>query len=261
MLVRTFSFSASDKALTLLRDGRTLATSKRRMGGAMGGNGMVAYLARLFVERALGLLLFLIGSGWIMGPRGMLWFAVYFAAIGTVVWVYRTAPDTMAARLSIADTKDVTPVWDKVLLALFWLLGYFVVYWVAGRTCDPSLAIDAVAVLGATTYLLSSVLTAWALAENRYAEAVSRVQEERGQRVCSTGPYALVRHPMYSAIIMWCVSVAMVFPSVWVALVSGMVALVIVVRTTLEDAMLASGLPGYSEDQSKVRWRLVPFVW
>ncbi|MBQ6524741.1 MAG: isoprenylcysteine carboxylmethyltransferase family protein [Atopobiaceae bacterium] len=227
----------------------------------MADKGMVVYLVRLFIERALGLLLFLLGSGWVLGARGALWFAVYFAAIGTVVWLYRAAPETMAARLSIADSKDVTPVWDKVLLAIFWLLAYFVVYWVAGRTCDPAQAIDAIAVLGAVIYLLSSMLTAWALSENRYAEAVSRVQEERGQRVCSTGPYAFVRHPMYSAILMWCVSVVMVFPSVWVALVSGAVAVVIVVRTALEDTMLAGGLAGYPEYQKKVRWRLVPFVW
>jgi len=227
----------------------------------MGGKDMFAYLARLFAERTIGLLLFLIGSGWILGARGALWFVAYFAAIGTIVWLYRTAPDTMAARLSIADSKDVTPVWDKILLAVFWLLGYFVVYWVAGKTCNPSLPIDIVAVLGVALYLLSSMLTAWALSENRYAEAVSRVQEDRGQRVCSTGPYAFVRHPIYSAIIMWCVSVIMVFPSPWMALVSGMVAIVIMVRTALEDAMLANGLPGYAEYRDNVRWRLVPFVW
>ena len=227
----------------------------------MGGKGMAAYIARLIIERALGLLLFLVGSGWVLGARGVLWFAAYFLAIGTIVWLYRTAPDTMAARLSIADSKDVTPVWDKILLAVFWLLGYFVVYWVAGKTCNPPLPIDIVAVLGVALYLLSSMLTAWALSENRYAEAVSRVQEERGQRVCSTGPYAFVRHPMYSAIIMWCVSVIMVCPSPWVALVPGVVAIVIVVRTALEDAMLANGLPGYAEYRDNMRWRLVPFVW
>lgn len=227
----------------------------------MGGKGMAAYIARHIIERAFGLLLFLVGSGWVLGARGVLWFAAYFLAIGTIVWLYRTAPDTMAARLSIADSKDVTPVWDKILLAVFWLLGYFVVYWVAGKTCNPSLPIDIVAVLGVALYLLSSKLTAWALSENRYAEAVSRVQEERGQRVCSTGPYAFVRHPMYSAIIMWCVFVIMVFPSPWVALVPGVVAIVIVVRTALEDALLANGLPGYAEYRDNVRWRLVPFVW
>ena len=131
----------------------------------MGGKDMSAYLARLFAERAIGLLLFLIGSGWILGARGALWFVAYFAAIDTVVWLYRAAPDTMTARLSIADTKDVTPAWDKVLLAVFWLLAYFVAYWVAGRTCDSSLPIDVFAVLGVVVYLPSSMLMAWALSE------------------------------------------------------------------------------------------------
>lgn len=58
---------------------------------------------------------------------------------------------------------------------------------------------------------------------------------------------------MYSAIIMWCVSVIMVFPNAWVALVAGVVAVTIVIRTMLEDAMLTSGLPGYSEYRSNVR--------
>jgi len=227
----------------------------------MGSKSMAAYLVRLFAERAFGLLLFLLGSGWVLGARGVLWFAVYFLAIGTVVWLYHAAPGTMAARLSIADSKDVTPTWDKILLAVFWLLAYFVVYWVAGRTCDPSLAIDALAILGVIVYLLSSMLTAWALSENRFAEAVARIQDDRGQRVCSTGPYAYVRHPMYSAIIMWCISVVMVFPSPWVALVSGVVAVVIVVRTALEDSMLTSGLPGYAKYRGKVKRRLIPFVW
>ncbi len=227
----------------------------------MSSKGLAAYFVRLFAERAIGLLLFLIGSGWVLGSRGASWFIVYFAAIGSVFWLYRAAPDTMAARLAITETKDATPVWDKVLLATFWLLAYFVVYWVAGVTCNPALSLDVVAVAGLALYLLSSALTAWALYENRYAEAVSRLQAERGQIVCRTGPYAYVRHPMYSAIILWCVSVVMVFPSAWVAAVAGAVALVIVIRTALEDSMLTRSLDGYSEYKDKVRWRLVPFVW
>ena len=231
------------------------------MRGTMNKNGFVAYFVRLLAERVIGLLLFLLGSSWVLSPRGALWFVVYFAAIGSVVWLYRTAPDTMSARLAIAESKGVTPTWDKLLLAFFWLLSYFVVYWIAGATCDSSLPIDAVAIAGAIIYLLSAALTAWALSENRFAEAVSRVQSERDQHVCSTGPYAFVRHPMYSAIIMWCIAVVMVLPSMWVALVSIAVATVIVVRTALEDGMLARELAGYPEYQCSVRWRLIPFVW
>jgi protein-S-isoprenylcysteine O-methyltransferase Ste14 len=66
---------------------------------------------------------------------------------------------------------------------------------------------------------------------------------------------------MYSAIVMWCVAVVMVLPSLWVAATSVAVAVVIVTRTALEDAMLTRGLAGYEEYRRAVRWRLVPFVW
>ena len=227
----------------------------------MRDKGMATYIGRLIAERGLGLLLFLLGSGWVLGQRGVLWFVVYFISIGSVIWLYYVAPETMKARLSIAESKEVTPTWDKILLAMFWVLGYFVVYWVAGLTVDLSMPIDAIAIIGAGVYLLSSVLTVWALRENQYAEAVARVQKERGQSVCSTGPYAFVRHPMYSAIIMWCVSIIMVLPSIWVAAVSVVVAAVITIRAELEEAMLAKELPGYSEYQSKVRWRVIPYIW
>ena len=144
----------------------------------------------------------------------MHWTVVYFATIGSVVELYCTVPETMAARLAITEFKDVTLVWDTFLLAAFWVLGYFVVYWIAGRTCDSSLTIDAVTVVGTIVYLVSAALTACALAENHYEEAMSRVQDDLHQQVCSTGPHTFVRHPMYSAIIMWCVAVAMVLSSV-----------------------------------------------
>ena len=76
--------------------------------------------------------------------------------------------------------------------------------------------------------------------------------------VCSSGPYAYVRHPMYSAIIMWCVAIVAVFPTRGVALVSLAVAALIVLRTLLEDNMLAEGLPGYEQYRRTVRWRLIP---
>jgi protein-S-isoprenylcysteine O-methyltransferase Ste14 len=66
---------------------------------------------------------------------------------------------------------------------------------------------------------------------------------------------------MYSAIIMWCVAIIMVLPSIWVAAVSVVVAAVITIRAELEEAMLTKELPGYSEYQSKVRWRVIPYIW
>lgn len=226
----------------------------------MMNKGMAIYAARLVGERALGLALFLLASHGVLGIRATVWFVTYFASVVSAIWLYRTSADTLERRADIASTKDVTPAWDKVILALFWLLAYFVVYYVAGATADLTMGVDLLLIGAIVLYALSTVLTAWALRTNAYAESVSRLQPEREQQVCSAGPYAYVRHPMYSAILMWCVAIVAVFPTWQVALVSAVVAALIIVRTLLEDTMLAKGLPGYDEYRAKVRWRLVPFV-
>lgn len=223
--------------------------------------GMLLYTARLVGERAIALGLFLAASHLVLGTRALVWFVVYFASVASAVWLYRTSADMLERRANIAATKDSTPTWDKVILALFWLLAYFVVYWVAGATADHARPVGPLFVAAIVFYVLSTMLTAWALRTNAYAESVSRVQTERDQQVCSSGPYAHVRHPMYSAILMWCVAIVAVFPSWAVAGVSVAVAALIVVRTLLEDAMLARELPGYEAYRAHVRWRLVPWLF
>ena len=222
---------------------------------------MAIYALRLLAERALGLLLFLLGSSWRLGPCATLWFVAYFGAAVCGAGLYVLNADLMDRRADIASTKDVTPVWDKVILALFWLLAYFVIYYVAGISIPTSTPIGSAAIIGVVIYAASTALTFWALRTNAYAESVSRVQSERGQTVCDAGPYAHVRHPMYSAILMWCVAVVLVFPSPAVACVSFAVLVLIVVRTLLEDEMLARGLAGYKSYRTRVPWRLVPRVF
>lgn len=222
---------------------------------------LAAYAARLGIERSLGLLLYLVGAGWVLDGRATAWFVVYFLAIGSGIWLAAKRPDTMARRADLAATKDTTPVWDKVILALFWLLAYFVVYYVAGVTNQSAPVWPLTIALGLAIYIASCVLTTAALMENAHAESVARLQPERAQTVCATGPYAWVRHPMYAAIIMWCVAIVLVFPCIPVALISVAVAALIVCRTLLEERMLVAGLPGYDEYRHTVRWRLIPFVF
>ena len=219
------------------------------------------YLARVVIERLLGLLLFLIGSSWTIGAAGIMWFLAYFAAAVVVLALYRSNPEVMDQRTNIVETKDSTPAWDKALLTAFWLLGYFVIYFVAGAFFGSRDASPILLAFGLVIYALSTALTFWALRENRFAESTARLQPERGQTVCASGPYALVRHPMYTAILMWCVCIVMVFPCLPVLAVSVLTAAVIVKRTLMEDAMLAEGLPGYQEYRQRTKHMLIPFVF
>lgn len=222
---------------------------------------LTTYAARLGTERALGLLLYLMGTGWVLDGRSLAWFVTYFAAIGSGIWLAAKRPDTMERRADLASTKDSTPVWDKVILALFWLLAYFVIYYVAGATAASAPAWPVAIAAGIALYAASCVLTTAALMENAHAESVARLQPERAQTVCSTGPYAHVRHPMYAAILMWCVAIVLVFPCWQVALVAAAVAALIVCRTLLEERMLVAGLPGYAAYRRQVPWRLVPHLF
>jgi protein-S-isoprenylcysteine O-methyltransferase Ste14 len=108
------------------------------------------------------------------------------------------------------------------------------------------------------------VLSGWVLYfrvlnTNRFGASVIRV--ESGQQVAMTGPYRLVRHPMYLAFLLMAVFSPLALGSM-LAWVAGMCILpVIMLRLLHEEKLLRNDLAGYAEYCRKTRFRLVPFVW
>jgi protein-S-isoprenylcysteine O-methyltransferase Ste14 len=94
---------------------------------------------------------------------------------------------------------------------------------------------------------------------NPYAAAT--VQVERDQPVISSGPYALVRHPLYSAGLLLFLGMPLALASWWALTLFIPLLALIVWRLTAEEAYLAAHLPGYREYQARVPHRLVPRVW
>lgn len=98
-------------------------------------------------------------------------------------------------------------------------------------------------------------------AANRFLSARSRIQSERGHTVVQHGPYRFVRHPLYASRIVLIAGVALTLGS-WIAVVPAVVnALLLVLRTSLEDRMLTTELPGYRQYATRVPDRLVPGLW
>ncbi|HEX4002373.1 MAG TPA: isoprenylcysteine carboxylmethyltransferase family protein [Candidatus Acidoferrales bacterium] len=95
--------------------------------------------------------------------------------------------------------------------------------------------------------------------ENTFASATIEVTE--GQRVVSTGPYALVRHPMYAGALVMVLGVPLALGSWWGLLALVPFTIVILWRLVDEEKFLARNLAGYSEYRDQVRYRLVPLVW
>jgi protein-S-isoprenylcysteine O-methyltransferase Ste14 len=97
------------------------------------------------------------------------------------------------------------------------------------------------------------------LRENSFASGV--IEVDAGQRVVATGPYALVRHPMYSGALVMLLGVPLALGSRWGLLLVIPITLVIAWRLLDEEAFLAKRLQGYPEYQARVRYRLVPWIW
>jgi protein-S-isoprenylcysteine O-methyltransferase Ste14 len=107
--------------------------------------------------------------------------------------------------------------------------------------------------------LLGYILFALTLRENSYASRV--VEVESSQRVIDTGPYSLVRHPMYLAMCIMFVLTPLALGSWWGLVPALVFPLTLVGRIRQEEDLLRSELPGYAEYCQRVRYRLVPMVW
>jgi len=94
---------------------------------------------------------------------------------------------------------------------------------------------------------------------NRWAGRTVETYVE--QKVVSTGPYAVVRHPMYAAVLILTLATPAALGSWWALLPMLAVVPMLVLRILNEEEILVRELPGYTEYRGQVRWRLVPHVW
>ena len=94
---------------------------------------------------------------------------------------------------------------------------------------------------------------------NSYTSGIVEVME--GQRVISTGPYGMVRHPMYSGGLILLFGIPVALGSWWGLLVNVPMVAAVVWRLLDEEKLLAENLPGYADYRELVKYRLAPFVW
>ena len=115
--------------------------------------------------------------------------------------------------------------------------------------------------LGFVLLVTGMSFVAWTFMTNRFASTAVRIQHERNQTVITTGPYAIVRHPMYLGTFMVALGSPLALGSWWSLLAVFPIIPIFIRRTLLEDAMLHDELPGYRDYATKTKWRIVPGVF
>lgn len=191
---------------------------------------------------------------WAVLAVWLFWFAA------NDVLLLRFNPGLMAERLA---PPGGAKGWDRVLvsvlrlaqLARYILAGLDQRYgWTGGFPLAAQMAALGVCVLG-------TALFAWAMASNRFFSQVVRIQSERGHTLATGGPYRYVRHPAYIAMILFDLALSSLLASWWAVMAGGVCALLLILRTVLEDRTLQSELGGYAGYARQVRYRLLPGVW
>lgn len=205
----------------------------------------------------------LIAGEWLW-PRGIQFLATYAVLLGaSTVIMALIAPQSLEARLRRPSSAE-QPVADKLattgVLAALALSVVFVPLDVFGWHVlgAPSAR---VASFAGWVAVAGYALCLWVIYVNAFAIPIVEDQSKVGQILVSSGPYVLVRHPMYLSFLLMQAGTG-----VWLGSVASLFMLLVtfaalIPRVFIEERMLIDTLPGYNAYRASTRPRILPFVW
>ena len=204
----------------------------------------------------VGALIFL-PAGTLAYPNGILLMIILFVPmlIAGIVMMIKN-PSLLKSRLDAKEKEKEQSLVVK-LSGLMFIAG-FVVAGLDFRFCWLPIP-KAVSVAAAVVFIIGYALYAEVLRENAYLSRTIRVEEN--QKVIDSGLYGIIRHPMYAATLLIFLSIPLVLGSVIAFIIFLAYPFIIAKRIRNEEKLLEKELTGYKEYKSKVKFRLIPFIW
>ena len=232
-----------------------------RSGSSPAKISMISLLPNLLaVILVLAVLLFIPAGrlNWFQAWAFMLAFGGFLIFYG--LWGVRNDQGQLHERSQVGEN---TKGWDKVIMAVYTvlLIGMLILAGLDAGRFHWAPAPPILQGLGWLGAAFAGSMIWWTVSVNTFLSRTVRIQDERNQRVIDSGPYARVRHPMYLGIIIFMISIPLLLGSLWALIPGGMIGILFIVRTALEDRTLQQELPGYPEYARRVRYRLLPWIW
>lgn len=181
---------------------------------------------------------------------------MFFAVLGVVTYFLKHDPEVLEHRMRMKEKEKVQ---KKFVLSIYLLFVAGILLVGFDRRWDWSfvptaavIAADVLVVLGYAVFFL-------VIRENRFLSRVVEVMP--GQKVVATGPYAVVRHPMYSGTLALYLATPVALGSFWAVIPFAIMAAMFPIRILNEEKVLLRDLDGYKEYTRKTRYRLIPGIW
>jgi protein-S-isoprenylcysteine O-methyltransferase Ste14 len=215
---------------------------------------LIAVILNLIIQ----LILLFLAAGTLLWTWA--WIFLIVSCLVILINMFVLSPELIAER---GKVKKDAKKWDKRLTAGT-IIPFFLLFLFAGldhRYGWSGNLMPELKIAGMTVYFFGNMLITWSMLSNKYFSTLVRLQTDRDHTVASGGPYRYVRHPGYVGIIIMHISIPFAFGSLWALIFSGILAVLYILRTYLEDETLKKELPGYVEYAQKTRYRLIPFVW
>jgi protein-S-isoprenylcysteine O-methyltransferase Ste14 len=211
-----------------------------------------------FLAAILALLaLFLLPAGtWAYWEAWVYLAILFLPMVGVLIYLLKNDPELLVRRMRMrekeAEQKRIIKLSYIPFLLAFLLPGLDKRFGWSNVPVGMVIVADILVVLGYGLVFL-------AFRENRYASRI--VEVEQGQTVISSGPYAVVRHPMYVGTLLLYLLSPSALGSYWAMIPAIFIIPVIVARIRNEESVLVRDLKGYQEYMQKTRYRLIPGLW
>lgn len=206
-----------------------------------------------------GLALFLT-AGTIYWLEGWVYLIIMISfSVTLLIYLKKKDPELLASRAKLFPTKG----WDKIITIVsgVFQIGMLIIPGLDAVRFQWSSVPLFVEIIGFVGVVCGVIIIFLVNRENTYLSRIVEIQKDRGHKVITTGPYKIVRHPMYLGVTILYIFQCFALGSLYSLICVAVVIVAIIVRTSKEDKLLHEELEGYKEYASKTRSKLVPKIW
>jgi protein-S-isoprenylcysteine O-methyltransferase Ste14 len=206
----------------------------------------------------LGLLLFLTAGSLQYTEAWIYIFVVFVPAIFVITYFYKKDPNFIGSRILKRREKEQMHRSIQNIFSIVFLIGLLIpgFDFRFGWSNVPM----SVVIISDILVFMGYMIIARVMEENRYASAIIEISKE--QKIIKTGPYKIVRHPMYTGGLIFILFTPLALGSYWALIPFSIITVLpLILRIINEEKLLTANLPEYSEYCKKTKYRLIPFVW